>query len=122
MVFVDHNKAQCYGPSHLVVDMAPLGEKWRSFGFGVEEVDGHDVVALCAAVARLPFTAGRPSVLICHTVKGKGLGPIEGLPDWHYRAAISAEDAAALRGPYSANSRFGRGSAVATRWDGRLEP
>lgn len=96
-LFVDLNGAQCYGPTRVVADMSPLAEKWRAFGFGVREVDGHDMHALREAVSALPFLPARPSVLICHTIKGKGLGPVENSPDWHYRTALSAEDIAAMR-------------------------
>lgn len=56
-VFIDYNKLQSYGPTREVLDIEPLADKWRSFGFAVEEVDGHDVEALEDLVGRLPLSA-----------------------------------------------------------------
>lgn len=82
-VIVDHNGQQCFGPTEDVIDMQPLAGKFTSFGFECVEVDGHSVPALQRVMARLPLAPGRPSVLICRTVKGKGLPDAEGSPAWH---------------------------------------
>lgn len=63
--------------------MHPLAAKFDSFGFGCTEVDGHDVRALENVTSRLPLVPGRPSAVICHTVKGKGIPAAEGSPAWH---------------------------------------
>lgn len=84
-VFVDANGFQCYGETSRVLDMEPMAAKWESFGFVTREVDGHDVAALRSACAALPFTEGRPSAVICRTVKGKGVPFAESDPAWHYR-------------------------------------
>lgn len=88
-VLVDYNKLQCYGPTAEVLDLEPLAAKWRSFGFAVREVDGHDVTALRRVLRALPFAAGRPSAIICHTVKGRGIARCEGNPLWHHKSRIT---------------------------------
>jgi transketolase len=88
---IDYNKLQSAGPTREIQDLEPLAEKWRTFGFAVEEVDGHDVAALRSVFRRLPFALDRPSTIICHTVKGKGLPFAENDPNWHHKAKISSE-------------------------------
>jgi transketolase len=97
IAIVDHNKLQSYGSVDDVLPLAPLAEKWRAFGFAVRECDGHDVDALRAAFRSVPFEAGRPSVLIAHTVKGKGIGFAENDPSWHHKASFPAVKADELR-------------------------
>ena len=91
-VFVDYNKLQSYGSTKEVCDLEPLADKWKSFGFSVREVDGHDVHLLESCVNDLPFEANKPSAVICHTVKGKGFEFAEGRPEWHHKSRFSAED------------------------------
>jgi len=95
-VLIDHNKLQSYGPTHEVLDLAPLAEKWRSFGFSVEEVDGHDVDALDRLFKKLPLVADMPVAIICHTIKGKGLPFAEGKPEWHHKSGLTSEEIAAM--------------------------
>jgi transketolase len=94
---VDYNKLQSYGPVSDVLPLEPLGDKWRAFGFSVREVDGHDVEALRSTFAALPFESGKPSVVIAHTVKGKGISFAENDADWHHKATVDAEMGARLR-------------------------
>jgi transketolase len=94
---IDYNKLQSYGPVRDVLDMEPLADKWRAFGFAVREVDGHDVAALRAVFAGLPFETGRPSMVICHTIKGRGLPFAEGDPKWHHKSKLKPEELAAIR-------------------------
>ena len=90
-VLVDANQLQSYGPTSEVQDMEPFAEKWRAFGFGVAEVDGHDVDALRQALGSLPLEPGRPSALICRTVKGKGIDQCELEPSWHHKSRLSPD-------------------------------
>jgi transketolase len=94
---VDYNKLQSYGAVADVLPLEPLADKWRAFGFAVREVDGHDVGALRGAFAALPFEAGRPSALIAHTIKGRGVSFAEGEPAWHHKASVDAKTVADLR-------------------------
>jgi transketolase len=88
---VDYNKMQSYGPTAEIVDLESLARKWRAFNFAVREVDGHDLDGLREAFAALPFAPDRPSLLICHTVKGKGFGAIEHDAKWHHKAKLAPQ-------------------------------
>jgi transketolase len=88
---VDYNKIQSAGPTREVQDLEPLLDKWRAFNFATIEVDGHDVVALRDVFRRLPLAPDRPSAVICHTVKGKGVGFAENDANWHHKSKIGAD-------------------------------
>jgi transketolase len=88
---VDYNKVQSAGPTSEIQDLEPLADKWRAFGFAVAEVDGHDVNALRDVLGRLPLAARKPTALICHTVKGKGIAFAENDANWHHKAKIGAD-------------------------------
>jgi transketolase len=97
VVMVDYNKLQSYGPTREVLDLAPLADKWRSFGFDVDEADGHDPADLQRALDALDLDNGRPGAIVCHTVKGKGLPFAEGRPEWHHKSKLGAGEIAAMR-------------------------
>ena len=88
VVIVDYNKIQSLGRVEDVIDLAPLAEKWRAFGWATEELDGHDLAAIESTLERVPFEPGKPSCLVAHTVKGKGVGYMEDKLLWHYRAPL----------------------------------
>ncbi len=91
-VIIDYNKYQSYGPTHEVQNLEPFADKWRAFGFAVEEVDGHDVAALRTAFAAVPLDKGKPTAIICHTIKGKGMSSTEGNMKWHHKSGIKDEE------------------------------
>jgi transketolase len=91
-VVVDYNKYQSYGPTHDVQDLEPFADKWRAFGFAVREVDGHDVAALRTAFAAVPLDKEKPTAIICHTLKGKGMRSTEGNMKWHHKSGIKDEE------------------------------
>jgi len=95
-VLIDYNKQQSYGSTFEVLDLEPFGEKWRAFGFSVEEVDGHSLSALRSVLTRVPLHPRQPSAIICHTVKGKGVPFAEGNPAWHHKNKVVDEDVQAL--------------------------
>ncbi|NDV22213.1 transketolase [Desulfovibrio sp. JC022] len=95
-VVVDYNKLQSYGCTEKISGLEPLAEKWRSFGFSTQEVDGHDVNALENVFRELPFETDKPSAIICHTVKGKGIPFAENNPLWHHKTKMSNEDYALM--------------------------
>jgi len=95
-VMIDYNKIQSYGPTREVLDLEPLAEKWSSFGFEVEEVDGHDVNALEQLTNRLPLNNSKPSAIICHTIKGKGFHFAENKAEWHHKSGLKPEDIASM--------------------------
>ena len=74
-----------------VLTLEPLGAKWQAFGWAVREVDGHAVSQVAEALASVPLEAGRPSCLIAHTVKGKGISFMEHQLLWHYRPPDAEE-------------------------------
>ena len=91
VLIIDYNKIQSFGRVEDVLALEPFADKWRSFGWAVREVDGHDHGALGAELSALPFKLGKPNVLICHTVKGKGVSFMEDKLAWHYRSPNDEE-------------------------------
>lgn len=96
LVIVDYNHAQSYGSSHEVLDLEPLARKWKSFGFEVQEVDGHNVKVLKRAFTKALKKPKKPQIVICHTVKGKGIPFVENNMDWHHKTKLTDEEIAAL--------------------------
>jgi transketolase len=80
---VDRNRVSQSGHVSEIVEIEPLADKWRAFGFEVREVDGHDVAALVDAFDSLPWRPDKPAALIAHTVKGKGASFAEDSYVWH---------------------------------------
>ncbi|MBK34477.1 MAG: transketolase [Gemmatimonadetes bacterium] len=95
-VIVDYNKMQSYASTHEVLELEPFADKWTAFGFGVREVDGHDVTALREAFEDLPCEVEKPTVVICHTTKGKGISGVEEDLSWHHKSRVKPEEIAAL--------------------------
>lgn len=93
---VDDNGVQLDGPTCEVMNVAPLADKFRAFGWQVLSVDGHSLDALAEAFHQAATTRGRPTVLLARTVKGKGVSFMEGQPAWHGKAPNDQELAAAL--------------------------
>jgi transketolase len=93
---LDYNKFQETGPISREMALEPLVEKWRSFGWRVAEVDGHDLGALIASLTSLKSNQDRPAILIAHTVKGKGVSFVEADFTFHGRA-LNHEQAAKAR-------------------------
>ena len=85
IAIIDYNKIQALGYTRDIIDLEPFADKWKAFGWAVREVDGHDIDALETAFATLPFEFNKPSCLIAHTVKGKGVSFMEDDVLWHYR-------------------------------------
>ena len=93
---VDYNKIQSAGPTREIQDLEPLVDKWRAFNFTPVEVDGHDVEALRKVFTRLPASSDRPTAIICHTVKGKGIAFAENDAGWHHKSKIGKDVVAKL--------------------------
>ena len=93
---VDFNKWQATGRSCEVMSLEPLKQKWESFGWSAHEVDGHDVDRLTSLLAS-KSPDGRPTAIVAHTVKGKGVSFMEDDNNWHYRIPKKEEVDAALR-------------------------
>lgn len=97
VAIVDYNKWQATGRSNEVLALAPLREKWEAFGWSALEMDGHDLGALVSGMSEIPRTPGKPTAIIAHTVKGKGVSFMEDDNNWHYRIPKDDEVAAALQ-------------------------
>ena len=93
---IDKNGLQISGPTADVCSTDPLDQKFEAFGWAVRHVDGHDFDALQAAFDALPFEAGKPSMIIAHTVKGKGISFMENQLKWHHGVPNPEQYAQAL--------------------------
>jgi transketolase len=93
---VDYNKYQETGPISREMALEPLVDKWRGFGWSVSEVDGHDIPALIEALQGVRKVVGQPSILIAHTIKGKGVSFVEADFTFHGRA-LTPEQAVRAR-------------------------
>jgi len=90
-LIIDRNRLQQGDTVANTVGLEPLADKWRAFGWAVREADGHDHEALLDLFAELPFEPGRPSCLIAHTHKGKGVSFMEDQAGWHHRVPTDEE-------------------------------
>lgn len=85
VAMLDYNKLQGMGPVEEISSLEPVADKWRSFGWGVREINGHDIPLIQKTFSELPFEKGKPSMIVCHTVKGKGVSFMENKTIWHYK-------------------------------------
>lgn len=85
VLILDYNKIQALGFSKDIEDLSPLADRMRLFGWAVREVDGHSVEELYDALSAVPFERGKPSFVIAHTVKCKGVDYLENTVESHYR-------------------------------------
>ncbi len=85
---LDYNKYQETGPISREMALEPLVDKWRSFGWHVAEVDGHDLAAILEALHKMQQVQGQPSLLIAHTIKGKGVSFVEQDYTYHGRPIL----------------------------------
>jgi transketolase len=93
---VDYNKLQSLGSVESTLRLEPLADKMAAFGWAVREVNGHDHAALQATLSASPWQSGKPSMLIAHTTKGKGVSFMEDQVTWHYKNPDAAQLANAL--------------------------
>ncbi len=91
IAILDWNKVQLDGTMDQIMPMPNMKERWESFGWHAIECDGHDVAAICEAIDAAKAEKGRPSILLCHTLKGKGVSFMEGKNKYH-GAPLSAEE------------------------------
>ena len=97
IAIVDKNGIQLDGWTKDIMNMEPFADKWRSFGWRVVEVDGHDLPQLIGALESARNVKGQPSAIIARTVKGKGVSFMENNPDFHGKAPTPAELERALQ-------------------------
>ena len=96
LLIVDYNKIQSFGRVKDVLDLDPLTDKFLAFRWAVREVDGHNMQELVDTFGAIPFEPGKPSVVIAHTVKGKGISFMEDQLAWHYKSPTEEQLTSAL--------------------------
>ncbi len=95
--FIDRNKMQIDGPTEQVMSLEPLGDKWRAFGWNVIEINGHDMRQILEACEKATQVMGKPTMVIAHTIKGKGVSFMEGAIAFHGKAPNADEYRIALK-------------------------
>jgi transketolase len=90
---IDYNKLQSDARNDAIMRLEPLAAKWRAFDWAVAEIDGHDINAILSTFRRAGATRERPSVIIAHTIKGKGVPYMENVPAWHGSVKLTREQA-----------------------------
>ena len=95
-VLIDYNKYQSYGSTFEVQDLEPISDKWTSFGFLTTEIQGHNVDEVKRVLSRVPLDSGKPTAIICHTIKGKGASFAENNMEWHHKNRVSDEEIKSL--------------------------
>ena len=96
IAIIDYNKLQSLTTVDQTLRIEPLADKLTAFGWSVRGVDGHDHDALFSALDTVPWAPDKPSILIAHTTKGKGVSFMENRVEWHYRSPNDEQLAAAL--------------------------
>ena len=84
VAIVDYNKMQAMGRTEDIIQLEPFSHKWRSFGWEVKEIEGHDLNEMKEWFSKTPLQKGKPTVFIAHTVLGKGISFMENQLSWHY--------------------------------------
>ena len=97
MAFVDRNKLQIDGTTESIMSLEPLADKWKAFGWNVLEIDGHNMRQILDAANRAKETKGRPTMVIAHTIKGKGVSFMENNLGFHGKSPTADETRRALR-------------------------
>lgn len=86
IAIIDANGWQAYERTDQIMPIHTFKSKWKAFGWSVREVDGHHIRKLINVLERVPFRMEKPSILIAHTTKGKGIEEFENKLEWHYRS------------------------------------
>jgi len=92
VLLIDYNKLQSYGRINDVLELEPLNKKFKSFNFNVLEVNGHDTLQIDKAIKLANKNVTKPTVIICHTIKGKGIKVAENNPSWHHKSLLTNKD------------------------------
>jgi transketolase len=108
VAIVDRNTLQITGRTEVVMNTESQEEKFRSFGFAVKHVEGHDIGALVSLFEQIPFEPGKPNLVIAHTIKGKGISFIEDKAAWHHKVPTEDEFKIAMQELQQAEERLQR--------------
>lgn len=96
VAFLDHNGLQIDGPVREIMSPEPVADKWRAFGWHVEEIDGHDFNEIIQALAKAKQVKGKPTMIVAKTIKGKGVSFMENQVGWHGNAPSTEQTTQAL--------------------------
>ncbi|MBN1303945.1 MAG: transketolase [Anaerolineales bacterium] len=96
VVIIDRNTLQITGRTEEVSQLEPLSDKFKAFGYAVRETDGNDLAALVQVFGQIPFEKGKPSLILAHTTKGKGISFIEDQVSWHHHTPTDQEFVVAM--------------------------
>lgn len=91
IAIVDYNKWQSFGRTNEVLNLEPLKEKWQAFNWEVQEINGHNFNEIDLAIKKSHLSKNKPTIIIAHTIKGKGLSIIENNNDYHYKTPREKE-------------------------------
>lgn len=97
VAIIDYNKIQAYERIENVMNLEPFVAKWQAFSWEVKEVAGHNIGEIIEVVKQVPFTPGKPSIVIAHTVKGKGISFMENTIKWHFKSPSESDLEMAMR-------------------------
>jgi transketolase len=110
---IDRNGLQINGSTERGMGLEPLAERWRSFGWQVTEVDGHDMGQLLGVLRGAPAEPGRPAMVLARTIKGRGVGFLENRKHSHYAAMSGDNHIRALKALHASATATGTGTAAA---------
>ena len=96
-VLLDYNKIQLSGAVKDIMNLEPLLNKWRTFNWNTKEIDGHDFQAIIQALDEAETVKDKPTLVLCHTTKGKGVSFMEGKWEWHGKAPNREEGERAIQ-------------------------
>jgi len=91
VAIIDYNKIQAFGHVKEVLDLEPLKDKWKAFGWEAREIDGHSFTEIISMLKKVPFKKNKPSLIVAHTIKGKGISFMENRLEWHYKSPSREE-------------------------------
>ena len=90
VAIIDYNKCSMDGPIENILNIEPVADKWKCFGWGIRRINGHNMEEILAAFKNIPDEEGKPTVIIADTIKGKGIPSVEGKYSCHY--AVCSDD------------------------------
>jgi transketolase len=96
-MYLDRNKLQLDGPTEKIMSLEPLADKWKAFGWHVIEINGHSMKEIIHATNEARAIKGKPTAIICHTIKGKGVSYMEGSLHFHGKAPDEQEYKQAMK-------------------------
>lgn len=97
IAIIDYNKLQAFGRTEDILNLEPFKDKWTAFGWEVKEIDGHNFSDIEKTLSQVPFKKNKPSIIIAHTIKGRGISFMENQLSWHYKSPNKDQLEAALK-------------------------